>query len=763
MVKRKVMAVVTCLILILGCISYVPSKAASIELTHIGEADLQMGGPKDLAVANEEKVIEMLTKEGIIPEDATYEEAQKIYKSYLQNAEKANKENTKSMTKLDRQLKAKKNQRVQKYKFKETQKDTNPKKVNILVVLMEYSDFKHNNIKPGETDMYYDNYTREHFQNMLFGDNGYEGPNGENLISLKQYYYQQSGGSLIVEGTVAGWHTATRNAAYYGREDDTNARQLVKEALQQVAKDPTINLADFDKEDIYDLDGDGNYDEPDGIIDYLMVIHAGVGEEAGGGALGSNAIWSHSWALEEGLYRIPGTNYSAYEYTIEPEDGATGVFAHEFGHNLGLPDEYDVDYSSDSSEPIGYWSIMSSGSWGGKIPGTEPPGFSPYAKELFQQMYGGNWQNSIEIDYDKLSKAGAKVTLRQADEGGQVVRINLPDRWYTINTPASGTKEYYGGKSTDGNAIKNSMTAEVDLTSADSPILTFKTWYDIERGYDFATVQVREKGTSTWSFVRGNITTTNIQQTVTVPFGITGTSKGWVDGIFDLSAFAGKKIELKFEYETDIYTFGQGFYVDDIIIKSGDTVLLSDDVEGTPKFTLNGFTVNEGKTAVKNYYLVEWRNHHGVDKGLANVNSFGAMVSYDPGMVVWYVNEFYTDNCGGYHPGGGYLSIVDADQNNIKWVFNDGETQPLYASNKFQMRDAAFSKNKESNIYVDAVDYGRTLTDTYRFTEPSFSDKTNYLNPEIPTLGVDLPKLGLTIQITNQAKDNSSASIMIKK
>ncbi|MDP1270949.1 immune inhibitor A domain-containing protein, partial [Klebsiella pneumoniae] len=59
-----------------------------------------------------------------------------------------------------------------------------------------------------------------------------------------------------------------------------------------------------------------------------------------------------------------GGKMAAYEYTIEPEDGAVGVFAHEFGHVLGLPDEYDTMYTG-AGEPINSWSVMCGGSWAG--------------------------------------------------------------------------------------------------------------------------------------------------------------------------------------------------------------------------------------------------------------------------------------------------------------------------------------------------------------------------------------------------------------
>lgn len=776
MLSKRFLGVVTSLFLLAGVGGTSTAKLSNnFALDGVSSIN-SIGGPTDLSVANEDKVIQMLKNEGKIPKDASYQDAQKIYLQFMQDSAKANQKLPQS--KLDRDLKAKQNQAVQKYKFDQSKPDTNPKKVNVLVLLVDFKDFKHNSIKPGETDMYYTDYSQQHYEDMLFSDNGYKGPNGETLLSAKQYYAQQSGGSLEFDGKVSKWLTVPGNAADYGKHvggsNDTNPRQLIKDALKAAAQDGSINLTDFDNEDLYDLDGDGVIHEQDGIIDYLMVIHAGIGEEAGGGSLGSNAIWSHSWDLG-GVYKIPGTTSStpywggklgAYHYTVEPEDGATGVFAHEFGHNLGLPDEYDTQYSSASGEPISYWSIMSSGSWTGKIAGTEPSGFSPYDKQMFQALYGGNWQKQVTLDFDKLTNAGARVDLRQADEQGQVVRINLPDRVHTLVTPTSGKYAYWGGKGEDGTPILTNMTTSVDLSNKTAATLKFKTSYDIENGWDYASVQVREAGTTSWNYIKGNITTTegNPDREVIVPNGITGTSDGWVDASFDLSAYAGKKIDLKLEYQTDSYTFGSGFYVDDIQVVADNNVVLSDNAEGTSAFTLNGFAKNTGSVTAPNYYLIEWRNQHGVDTGLAHISTLGRTFAYDPGMVVWYADNYYTDNWTGVHPGEGYLGIVDADQNNLYWAWTDPTKAPLVASGKYQMHDAAFSKNKDSAINLDLNSiYGRTLTDTNCFTEPSFDDTKNYLNPGLSSLGRNIPHLGLKIQISNQASDNSSASLVIKK
>ena len=61
------------------------------------------------------------------------------------------------------------------------------------------------------------------------------------------------------------------------------------------------------------------------------------------------------------------------DYTIEPENGGFGVFSHQFGHDLGIPDEYDTSGNTGGAENgTGWWTTWSQGSYG--TDGTEDPG-----------------------------------------------------------------------------------------------------------------------------------------------------------------------------------------------------------------------------------------------------------------------------------------------------------------------------------------------------------------------------------------------------
>jgi len=219
-----------------------------------------------------------------------------------------------------------------------------------------------------------------YYQNLLFG-----GTSG----TLNHYYNEVSYGLLTVTGIVAGtgWYRSSNNMAWWGADTNTAQGQiddlngpifnLAKEAVQKA--DADINFA------LYDTNGDGILESSELSI---CIVHAGSGQEATGS---STDIWSHRWIMYGSGYSYKGqplsdvivdgvrvtrkypddeiNNRDVGGYFMQAEDSPLGTFAHEFGHDLGLPDLYDTDYSSDG---IGVWGLMGFGSWLGSPPGTSP-------------------------------------------------------------------------------------------------------------------------------------------------------------------------------------------------------------------------------------------------------------------------------------------------------------------------------------------------------------------------------------------------------
>ncbi|MCA1023759.1 immune inhibitor A domain-containing protein [Halobacillus litoralis] len=752
------------------------------------------GSPFDAAIANDDRLIEMLKESGDIQADASPAEADQAVQKFLKQKSKAaekdqgelNEDAADTKKKLQQSMSSNSLTNGQGNKLGQAKKnkvdsveeeayDGEMRTDKVLVLLVDYPDKPHNSMSADETDMYYDGedaYSREHYQDMLFGTGGWTGPDGENYVSMKQYYEQQSGGSYSVEGEVAGWYTASKPAAEYGgnypTEDgsDKDARGLVKEALQAASEDPDVDISDYDQWDRYDLDGDGNYLEADGLVDHLMVIHSGVGEEAGGGSLGSDAIWSHRWNLGS-VTPISGTEadvgywdgaMAAYDYTIEPEDGAVGVMAHEFGHDLGLPDEYDTQYTG-QGEPVSYWSLMSSGSWTGDIPGTMPTGFSPYAKEMLQatavvdnQGTEGNWLSGTEINVNDVTGEGLEVLLDEANTKGtnnDVVKVNLPEKETTIVTPPSGSHAYFSGSADN---LNNKLMTTVDLTNAQEAGFDFKAWYDIEKDWDYAYVTVDGEP------VEGAITTNENPHDSNLGNGITGSSEGWIDVSFDLSAYAGKEVEVAIEYVTDAAVSSPGLYVDDLSVHVDGSERFSDDVEGEPSFTLQGFTKDDGVKHSDHYYLLEWRSHHGVDEGLANIRRGDSLMTFDDGLVVWYVDNQYSENWTGIHPGDGFLGVVDADQHVNTW--SDGSN----ALTRYQVHDAAFSLDKSEKMFLDYRDLlGVTMKDNFTKRTPLFDDSSDYSNQGQVDAGRNVPEYGLKFRVAGQSDDGTVGKVLIYK
>lgn len=218
-------------------------------------------------------------------------------------------------------------------------------------------------------------YDAADFESLLFGA-------GNN--SMKAYYEEVSYGAFTIapgHAGVTGWHTAVNAKTYYGQNDaygyDQHPGELVREAV--AAADGAVDFSE------YDTDGDC-------YVDAVVIIHQGPGEEAGGF---SDTIWSHRWNLNSAAYYGDGTGQyttndegtcgqiKVNDYIIQPErlgNGiqTIGVFAHEYGHVLGLPDLYDIDGSSNG---IGNWGLMSGGAWGAvSRPGDSPAHLCAWSK-----------------------------------------------------------------------------------------------------------------------------------------------------------------------------------------------------------------------------------------------------------------------------------------------------------------------------------------------------------------------------------------------
>ncbi|CAM3912430.1 M6 family metalloprotease domain-containing protein [Mesobacillus zeae] len=754
--------------------------------------------PIDLNIVDQDRLAQALKERGLVSKNATQDEVAKAVKKYI-DKKQGEKPSTpvmgaKSLTKEQQGFdkKTKDFLSKQKAKFKKqldkghenykSGKPTGPAKVGlakdagyngsvredkVLVLLVEYADFPHNNIDKRDGYMWADDFNREHYQKMLFGDEEFELFNGEKVQTFKQYFEEQSGGSYTVSGEVSNWLKVPGKAADYGSDNPAGghdnapgikgARGLVKDALNAAAASG-MNLADYDHFDQYDIDGDGNQNEADGLVDHLMILHSGVGQEAGGGKLGDNAVWSHRWTVGNAPYRIPGTTASvpywggqmaAFDYTVEPEDGAVGVFAHEYGHDLGLPDEYDTNYSG-HGEPVASWSIMSGGSWNGNVAGTEATSFSPQNKEFFQKVMGGNWANIMEVDYKDIDKNGIATIIDQSvtkSKNPGMVKVNLPGKEVKgIQTPF-GSKYYYSEKGDDLHTTMS--TPEFDLTNAANAVFEYKANYEVEFDYDY--VDISAVTSDGKKVAIDKIGDENVAE------GMDTTKGQWADKKYDLSQFAGQKVKLVFEYVTDGGLAPAGFAMDELKLTVDGKEVFADGAEGNAAVTLDGFIQTNGTFLKDHYYYIEWRNYAGSDKAL----EFSRGVKYNTGMVVWYGDDSFTDNWTGVHPGEGFIGVVDAHPEAIVGTKTDG-TKTINQSTRYQVADAAFSYDKSPAWYVENPTRG-----TYDYKGlrgvTTFDDSRKYMNDMIPDAGRKVPNFGLKFQVLGEAKDNSAGAVWIRK
>lgn len=731
------------LLSILFSSSLVLSTFLAVPATGLAKSkeDKQFEQP-DLSTINVDRLVKALIDQGVLDEDASQKEVDRQVQKFLENrrvprgvddstsfGKKAKKSQQAALSKAASKVAKQKNEKVSRASASAPVHTD-----NIVVALVEFPDREHNQVPKMSDTLWTKNFNEKHYREMLFNRQGYRTPEGTSMTTMAKYYYEQSGKTWTVDGVVTPWQEAEHGYKYYGGNDkngnDANPRELVKEMLGAVGDAIAGHEEEYDQRDPYDLDGDGNLMEPDGMLDNLMLVHAGIGEETGEDA---DAIWSHRWTIGKPM-EIPGTSLKAYDYMIQPEDGAPGVFAHEYGHNLGLPDLYDTSGEGHDS-PVGAWSLMSSGSHTGKIFQTRPTGFDPWSKMMLQQLYGGEWIQPQVIDYKDLKKKKETLTLLDASsigKEGKVIKVNMPEvEKKPPVQPKDGDYSYF---SDEGDNLNTKMVSEeIDLTGASSASMHFDSWRAIEAGYDYLYVNVIDAESGDSKEVKAYDDETD----------------GWEKETISLNEFVGKKIKVEFNYVTDGGLAMAGFYMDNFEIEANGNVIFSDDAEDEPKFDLDGFIRFDGEGKLYDaYYLVELRSWQGVDQGLQYFRRNDTFFSYDPGLVIWYYDGRYgktEDNNTSQHPGYGMLGVVDAHQQVHYWNNDEGNPKAI-ADARYQVNDAAFSPEKTSGMDLDYI-FG---TMNYRPLKgvTVFYDKNDYTMKEVPEVGKILPKIGLQIKLS---------------
>ncbi|MGY3336618.1 immune inhibitor A [Streptomyces filamentosus] len=631
-------------------------------------------------------------------------------------------------------------------------------------------------------------FNQQHFQDMYFGTG--KDAKGQPKHSLKTYYERTSSGRYSVDGAVSDWVKVPYNEARYGsnycgQTNCANVWDTVRDGVtawvaDQKAKGKSdaqikADLASYDQWDRYDFDADGNFNEPDGYIDHFQIVHAGEDESAGGGAQATDALWAHRWYAygtsagktgpennKAGGTPIGDTGIWVGDYTMQPENGGLGVFAHEYGHDLGLPDLYDTAGGENST---GFWSLMSSGSWLGL--GKDAIGDMPGDMNAWDKLQLG-WLNYTKVSNEsrKWNSTHKLGVAEYNTKNPQALVVELPKKAVTtdIVAPAEGASQWWSDM---GDDLKNTLTRSVDLTGRSAASLELQGWYDIEAEYDYLYTEVSTDGGANWTAVDGTADGVALPRDAAGAPALTDVSGAHKKLVYDLSAYAGKKFDLRFRYQTDGGAGGKGFTADAITLTADGSTVFADGAEnGDNGWTAKGFSrVGKGFTnEYEQYYIAENRQYVSYDATLKvgpyNFGFTGDKASwvehypYQNGLLIWKWDLSQKDNNTSAHPGQGLILPVDAHPAPLKW--KDGTLM----RNRVQAYDSTFGTYRTDALQLHSKDVATFVPSLPG--NPVFDDRTNsYWSTETPRAGVKITDTNTKIQVVKEPKNGETITVRV--
>jgi len=482
--------------------------------------------------------------------------------------------------------------------------------------------------------------TIANWQSQLFGAN----PTG----NVTDFWHEASYGALTMTGTVYGWTQVSQPESYYAGSnngtDPTTDRvgEYIRELLD--ANDAAVDFSQFDNDG---PDGIPNSGDDDGFVDMIAFIQSHVGGECGA----NGHIWSHKWVYSawnaSGLAPYVTNDPAAgggfiriNDYTIQPAwncSGAPnvidiGVFCHEFGHALGLPDLYDFN---SGGEGIGHWGIMGSGNWNTPT--------SPANPCAWTRMQMG-WVNPTDVDWNAVPKSIPAINTSPV-----VYRLGFTsDRFRRSSSCAiAGNYSLYCGLTASegtargwqtpgpgggyGSSWDESVRHDFTISAPGGPVVvSFAYRADMESGFDVARAVIDVSGTETVlaTYTGSMAGTDSLDLTPYVGALAPGDSFVVKFRVITSPSFA----DDDGQYDSNCGAFA----VDNVHVTGGGI----DDLSTFENYA-DGWYQDPADNPVGEYWLVANREPLGFDVNL-----------HGPGLLIWHVDDAVMASAGQGTSGG---------------------------------------------------------------------------------------------------------------
>jgi hypothetical protein len=164
---------------------------------------------------------------------------------------------------------------------------------------------------------------------------------------------------------------------------------------------------------------------------------------------------------------------------------------------------------------------------------------------------------------DKLPPYGARYYQINSD---QPVKVDFSGSTLARLTPADPAGGQYAWYSNRGDGSDFTLTRSFDLTGLHKATLNYQVWYELESFFDYAYLEVSADNGEHWTVLKTMHGTDENPNRLSYGVGYTGNSGEWLFESVDLSEYAGKVVQIRFEVLNDFTTNRDGLQLDNIEI-----------------------------------------------------------------------------------------------------------------------------------------------------------------------------------------------------